>query len=57
VDKVIAVAEYFGVSVDYLIFGKSEPEKSGLGSLVDAASDLSPEQVVAILRVVEALKK
>ena len=57
VDKVIAVAEYFDVTTDYLITGKSENTKYGPESLVDASADLSPEAVEVILRIIEALKK
>lgn len=57
VDKVIAVAEFFGVSVDFLIFGKTEEKKVGLGSIVDAVEGFSPEAREAVYKLIEALKK
>ena len=57
VDKVIAVAEYFGVSLDFLIFGKTEEKKIGAGSIIDAVDGLSPEALEATLQLIEALKK
>ena len=53
VDKVIAVAEYFGVSIDYLVTGKDAAAKQP----ETKTPELSPEVLEATLKLIEALKK
>lgn len=52
IDKVIAVAEYLGVSVDYLVLGKN-----GESAVADDLEGLTPEAREAVYKLIEALKK
>lgn len=56
IDRVAAVADYFGVSIDYLYGYENDYEKD-LKRLMDMASWLTKEDVAALLVVAEQLKK
>lgn len=56
IDKVIAVADYMKVSVDEVVGYTGEYDKD-LKKLMDMASWLSKEDIVALLVVAEQLKK
>ena len=56
IDKVIAMADYLHVSVDELV-GYTGDQDDDLKKLMDMASWLSKEDIVALLVVAEQLKK
>ena len=56
IDKVVAVADYLGVSVDELV-GYTGDYNDDLKKLMDMASWLTKEDVAALLVVAEQLKK
>lgn len=56
IDRVAAVADYFGVTVDYLCGYEGDYEKD-IKRLMDMASWLTKEDVAALLVVAEQLKK
>lgn len=60
IDKVKAVADYFGVTVDYLL-GSEPPENQlvlteDLRRLLEVASKCSPNEVKTAIRLVQALR-
>ncbi len=56
IDKVIAMAEYLGVSIDTVV-GYEGNYDSDLKKLMEMASWLTKEDIVALLVVAEQLKK
>ena len=61
VDKVKAVADYFDVTVDYLLEDGYEPYEVGLfdknlRELIDIASKCSPNEVKTLVRLAKALR-
>lgn len=71
--RIVKIADYFGVTADYLMNGTSEPgyylnpetakkaqelfENSDLRVLFDAARDAEPEDLQAVYNVLLALKR
>lgn len=56
IDRVAAVADYFGVTVDYLC-GYEGDQVKDINRLMEMASWLTKEDVAALLVVAEQLKK
>lgn len=64
VEKVAAVADYFGVSVDYLLERESKEqalqrafERPGMRMLFSVTEDCSAEEIEQAIKIIEALKK
>ena len=55
IDKVVAVADYLGVSLDTLVGYEGDPDKD-LMKLKELASWLTEDQLVALIAVAEQLK-
>ena len=55
IDRVAAVSDYFGVTVDYLVGYEGDPD-TDLKRLMEMASWLTEDQLVALLAVAEQLK-
>lgn len=64
VDKAQAVADYFNVSVDYLLGRESKEqalqrafERPGMRMLFSVTEDCSAEEIEQAIKIIEALKK
>ena len=55
IDKVVAMADYLGVSLDTLVGYEGDPDKD-LMKLKELASWLTEDQLVALIAVAEQLK-
>ena len=55
IDRVVAVADYFGVTVDYLVGYEGDPGVD-MKHLMDTVTWLSKEDIAALIAVAEQLK-
>ena len=56
IDRIAAVADYFGVTIDYLCGYEGRYEKD-IQKLIDIATWLTKEDLVALIVIAEQLKK